>query len=1384
MVILGEPTKEGCKFNSYVLASNPSIATHIKVKDENKYIAISQVSEIVSIRTGEVVPPREIKPDEEYKCRVKTGDKEEEVTIDGNLYLQLAFMSKAEDVSKGAYYRTVDGRYVKKDEIQPPAYKTRDLGEGVELTINKRGKHFIPNGNDGNDTPVDKAFVSRVKAEYVTLPNDIEAVLQRNDGEQIVLNGQTIRLPSDKVKQRGNKWFYKEDDNAEEIEVAYHQELEQVLIDLNDINTNGSTESNIVGTYSTNINGENVELLTKRLDMDVPFVEGESISNLEQTLFSSSYIDENGNVRNRVIKRDLDIKGKYPKHVYTKDEIGADGLKEIEDNYKRGWVKFTYSDGRIVVYYTTLDKPKNLTGTEFIKIKEYSLETTADGKVVFKYKKFEHNIAQDVKVENGEVSSYSLNGVKVSDISWKEVEGVRLINQYKVGDILVKDIEWEWSNDSYHVRKCILVVNGEEKTITNLEQSQYAECAISFKLTEEIKDIKVAENGIESFVIGAYKFTDIKWNERFEIVSCKINGETINDFANNKRFGNLRFHITNLLNEKVKNFKFAVNSTMFTRDADGKYILNADLVQTEEGRTAPVKELESVGQGLEAIKEFKQHPFATTYIDDQGNKFEVKDFNNAYNENNEFTYKIQESGPINRILGKHEIKYEKVNRPIRNAVRKMTGQPPIEYDIKVMPSKAEKDVSTGLLQGGIVLCNTVFGFPLGICLLVGAGVAKTIGVAVRAVKKFQIKHENLEKVTARMQKDVQRQCSKEINVLDKQYHDKIKRAQKVYSSADFEKCVEGLKEEYRTKYLQIVGKLQLLGEGQLQSSFEWGKKGKITAQNYLGYLACLHQQDASLYGTHDHPDLEKRLKEINKKYATKGSNTEFKEEREKDRLRERVEVMLQLGGAETREKAYAIKLNNWELFNDVVGKSEEEKKEIKRAFVAAVQKERAQTRGEIGNIADRVHFYKSSQEYKLASPKERRELIKNYKKGLQKSYATTKVESITLTTRYNSKGAELADELGRDAISHMGQAMRMFTAPNESVPRFEYGCREKFNQDQKKAYHAERSFADSMSAMSSHLCSNATTQQLTTAYSQVAKEVDKIEGEVARVEADAQNRISAMKNASSEIENRGYMFGVECLANMYNSKNLQQTQQQAEELKQKIDEVQNGENGDLQQGELTGLTLRLDSAFSEKESVIQSAEQSTESLKEDYDKEVEDIAREEFIKRHKEEFDKFVDNSKKIVVPGNVETGNIEERFINSCMKGFNAREYKSEFDMIKLENDENAQIESEAIAEMLPDIFEAYKQGHPEIVDEKELKLRFYSAYRTNEKYKGDLDELKKKPEYKQKFFEKANEYFKTKKREKTRDTGIVKPPEYEAEEVNDNSEDMGSEDFEELSA
>lgn len=1343
MVILGKTTKldggkQGYKFNSYVKSDRAAVATHIKVKDSEEFLLIASVKNVKDVSTGALVSPKSMEAGKKYVCTIKNSSGEnKEVEVSTELYIKLAYMTKAEE-GKGEYLRTEDGRYVKKDEIQPPAYKTREIDNKLWMSTE---------GGDGD--PTDKVFVETLIGEYVTLPSEGELI--RRDGSRIELNGERIDLPSDKVSQRDDKWYYKESDDADEIEVTHHLQTEKRIIGKNSVSFSGSVSNNVAGTYSTNINGENVTLAESRLDMEVPFVEGGSLSQKEEKLFSPSSIDSNGNLVNNMSVGDYDTRMERARKTYTKLRPTTNDVRSIDDYYKQHWVKITYIDGRVKVYYTGKKPTVTEPGVEFTKVRSYKVEPITSGpeagRIKFDYELFTADVAQDVEVEDGEVTSYKINGLAITDIVW---DG-GLISQYKVEDedkdIVIKDIEWELSNGMYHIKKCILLEGGVEKSISNIETTDYAKYAVFYRLTNEIKNIVCDGNTISEFTVGSYKFTNIRWNSNFEIISCDINGETIHNFKSNKKFGKLRFHLTNLI--KVQGLKLAHSAAMFTRDEEGNYQLNADLVQTNPEDRSKVEALTSVGQGVHEMERFKRNPFATTYVDDQGKVFSVSDFKTTYNESEEFTYEIQDKGAINKILGKHEIKYEKCNKPIVNAVRKLRGEPPIEYDIKVVPSKAEDYLSWGLLQGGVALCNSIIGIPFGVMMIGGAAVAKTVGIAVRAVKKQQIKHESLEKVTERMQNDVKKQCEKEINALVKDYADKIKRAKKECSAAELEEMSQGLKEEFTTKYLKIAGKLQLLGNGQLASSFDAGKKGKITAENYLGYLACTHQREAMLQGKEDHPDLEARLKAIDKEYKDKKKATPaHADEFEKDRVRAKVKAMQELGGREMQESAYNLKIKNWELYakRPVVGLSTQQREALKRETIRQIEEERDAARNSWGSAKDRVAHLKTTTPYKLASRKEQRAMVRSLREEQKKAYAGAKVETVGLQARVDKNGHGLADEFGRDAISYMHQTtFKLFTSHDTGVAKFEYGCHRKLSPSDSETYHADRSFGESMVAMSSHTCDNSVTNKLVEDYNAGSARITALETQVNS--AKIHSKISEMEAAKEEIKSKGYVFGLQALAQMHTSPKLIEAKEQADTLASMVDSA-SSELGALHGAKILTLQTNLSDATARADDIIQETEDETNECREAYDARVEEKAMRAFIKAHKEEYESYVASRREIAKTMSraaaddiMDPTALREGFIEISMKGKNKAKNKEEFESIRWDNDEVAQIEALVLSDMEEETFNKFKLAHPEVEDEDMLKMFYIAA-----KQKGMVDAVRAKEGYKQNFFNGVVQHFKSK--------------------------------------
>ena len=590
MIFEGKITKTGSSTRAYD-ATGVLSATHLKAKGADVFYEITQDLVIKRVSgepddSGENVYYADMKAGEQYVCIING----QPVPIETEFYAQIAFMKESEKneatgETNGTHYRCDDGVYVRRDEIQVPAYKKVSMPSDHKLT------ETIHNGR------------RYTYIEYIEL-----------------LNGSKIDLPNDNVVKEGEKYFLLR--GKDKIEGKYYNRrvwVENILIN-DDTIVDISKLQERDGKYV--VDGFDEPVGVKEISIENPFVEGTTIVPAEQIVIPHNLLKQRPRIE----------EGVNLAFVWAKDYPGPNGLLRIDVNKSRTWARFTYADGHQEVYAEHSVVLNLKEGVKEHRIQKLNVVDLGQAGIKFEFFQKKNNVAQNVEFKDGQVSSYMLNDNNITDIKWREVDGYKEIASYVIDGVLVSDIEWH----AGEVKRCKLHLQDEQGNpqtmqISDLKLSKYKNLAITCKLTDKIENVKTEEDKI-SFKLGKYEFKNAELTEEGKIDKCIVkydDKEEEIDLSKDKRFEQLSVVAKIKLNEQK--ITPLMHSQLLTKK-NGKYELVADVVQTGamSGGKAKGEKLTSVEQAVKHQERFRKAPYKTVVIDPKGKVHQLSDFNKTY----------------------------------------------------------------------------------------------------------------------------------------------------------------------------------------------------------------------------------------------------------------------------------------------------------------------------------------------------------------------------------------------------------------------------------------------------------------------------------------------------------------------------------------------------------------------------------------------------------------------------------------------------------------------------------------------------------------------------------------------------------------------------------
>lgn len=1122
-----------------------SAATHLKVKGANEFIEITDKLIIKRIRRDSSGNPSE---DFVHYSEINARDEfvcvinGKDVAISPDFYTQIAFMNKSET---GKYLRCDDGLYVHKDEISIPAYKKLHLGANATL-----------------EKPVhDGDFY--VQTEIVRLPNGVE-----------------ITLPNNRVKNEHGKWLY-QDDEGKWVPCLYKRDLDtrryikhvlldgKKIVDIQKLQEKPNGELVVKG-----VDGDDVVVGKKDVVLQQPFVMGSTMEATEEVFIPSNIIKQ----RDRIQQANVNL-------VFTWPTPLQNGLKRVTVNRTRTKAVMEFADGHREIYaqYDVLIN-KLEPNDKVYYVRKFNIVDLGERGVKLEFLQMKNNFAQDVVFKNGKLDSCTLNDRKITDIKWHEVGGYDEISSYTIDGVKITDIEWH----ANQVKSCKLHLIDEDgneviKEIADLRSSGYEHLAITRTIINKIEDVKT--NGSTfSFKMGDYHFVDAELTEDGNVGKCKLrhNGkvEEIN-LNEDERFAQLKLAVKISLDEQ--RVIPLVQSQLLSKK-DGEYRLEADVVQTEktdENGVAAATELQSVSQAIKEQEKFKQNPFQTYIIDSQNKPHTISDFETTYEGALEFE---QNKEFLIDLIGKNKIEYKK-------------GELKID-------SKKTDNIVDNMIVLGFALCSNPITLAFAIPTLIAGCAIGVVAPIARAVKKSRLSKLKVEDFKQEMQDVAAKRCQENIDSLVDKYRRELKAYKQMYSQEEFEQMSKALRERFRFEYHKEIGKLQVLGEGSIEATFDASKKGKLTRDNYLAFLEYERICTELREGKQPHPDFKNILKEFNE--------TEFADKQAK--LLEQIRIYQEYGGAEYKRKAHALQMKNIAILLDQENAERALRGEpglSKEDYRKQLQRQYNESVAEWGGIEDKIEAFKQSIEYLSADRNTRKQLLEEKRKGLEGELTKVKVERVEFAERLDKHGNPLVGKYTQSAIAYMEYVDQLFAAGETKVSKkFDLEFYESLTDEEKEMYTTTTTLSEGTARCASR-ADNRRVEYDRARAAQVVQKIEEKQAELAEGVARLSEKSTIAKDATFED-----VF----IAQAEVAKKAQTYREAYARVGEVADQIPHKELDEDATKRIAQSTQAAQVTITKSEKQIQQEKQDREAA---YRRDVEYWALEEFAKTHKTEFQQY-----------------------------------------------------------------------------------------------------------------------------------------------------------------
>ena len=1166
-IVKGKTSKGPSNINTYAFdkAVNFSAATHIKFRDINRFERISKQLVIKQKKDSDGKPMdkavnyTQIKSigKQQFVC-VLEG---KEYPIEPELYTQIVLMNKSE---KGNYYRCDDGVYVHIDEIQVPAYKKVATYDNVQLS------GPVHNGEYYVETEV----------------------VQWKENSQVK---EATLTSHDRLRQVGDTWQYQKDD-GNWVDCYYTKDVDtrkyirHILLDNDKIVDVSKLKHKPNGNYVIeDVDGE--DIVVGKQDVTISrgaIIEGSTVESINDIVIPHNILKQRPRIEEGV------------NLAFVWNSPSANGLVRIDVNRSRTWARFTYANGRQEVY-AQYDVSLNLApNVKEFRIQKLNIEDLGEQGVKIEFLQKKNDIARNLKFEDGKVSSYTLNDRNITNIKWQEVGGYNEIEEYTIDGTRVFDIEWH----AGAVKSCKLQLkdadgNDVVEEIKDLKTSKYRHFAITYQITEKIEDIKT-DGSTFSFKMGDYKFSEAQLGEDNKVGKCKLKHdgkEEEIDLSKDERFSHLKIAVDIALDQS--RVVPLVQSQLLTKK-DGQYKLEADVVQAGPMLTneelmhigkdeasklgikgagvASAKSVETVQQAVKEQEQFKENPFKTVVLDDK-NKNKVHtltDVNTRYESSSSFDHG---NNMLVDKIGKTKIEIKK-------------GK------LVIDPKKAN-DLRDNTIVLGFMLCSNPITLIFGIgTLFVGTGIGIIAPIA-RAIKTARLNNASLEKLTTKMQKKAEKAVEKNINQLTSSYKKTLKAYKKMYSQEEYKIKAKELRSKFIFEYQTEIGRLQIMGNGGLECEFDSSKKTKLTKDNYLGYLQYRKDAKTLRDGKQSSPKLESKLAKVKTIEA------------EDERVVAEIEVYKQYGGIKHQKMAYAMQKKYINILLDAENKARKERDEkgiSLEDFRKQLDQEYRETIAQYGGIDDKLEAYKHTEEYLLASNKDRKKLLTKKKEELEGELTKIKVTRVEFNERLDKNGNPIVEQRTRIAMAHMERILPMFGSGDIKLKKQHFSFKNKLTKMEQELYDSPISLNEVTAQKVNSLeqrrleydkTRNAEAITTVSAHQATVKQgVDKIQTE--RKNAMRTRDYESSFKLALEIESKASQFELDC-------KKVETDAKKAPNVELNVDAT----NKVLEDMTAT----RVNYAKQKK-----IAERSKQAFEKDYQIQVKDWALKEFAETHKSQF--------------------------------------------------------------------------------------------------------------------------------------------------------------------
>ncbi len=1284
IVVGGETTKKGIKSSAYqqIKADN---ATHIKavtktvvdketgkpksivtnefieIKDTMRFIRVRINSETGSpVGKGELIHYTEIKPDKNYKYQCVDG--EILYMIESLMFSKVSFM-RNDPSPKSTHYKCADGVYVRKDEVQVPAYKIVDMPIGHNLiqdTIHNN-KHYV-------------------------------------EMAKIEVDGKVMEVASDFVKSQGDKhYWYHKDKHGKEV----RQECDRIGVEkkyVNYVMVDGKTvvkldkltaDSN--GEYVVDL-GEKGKVSVAKTEIDVKglFVEGAAVGATREIKANPTNKDVATDINNATFVFDKKkgitriIANKNDGYAVVVTGLGKDSHYEII--LKHNTIRLEDVLARLEAWSkSNKDYQFNRHTKDSFnvrRVEKFEIIDAAEEGIKIVYPEMgEKALAEDVKVKDGQVIACTLSGKQLTDIKWSDDLDFPRIEEYTIDGVTISNIEWTGEK----IGSCVVSFkdeNGESRIVnlkgTELEKSAYNAYAIRNSKNVQVRDLKIDSTETEqttlSFKIGDYTITKAEYDITNKnigkcVVQHKNGPEQVIDLSVDPRFKHLQMAIQVSLDaDRVK----PLLESRLVEKKDGKYEKVADVVQTgpiESNGTASAEKLDSLEQAVKAQEEFTEKPYPTWTIDSKGKIHQVDDVKNSYSGESEFECEVDY---FKNLIGKDKIEVKKGKI--------------------VIDPKAGNERRNNQLFVGLALCSNFLTMPIGLCIL-GAGIVTAIAEPIRrAIKERRLNNLTVEKVMAKTREKVKAQCQKNIKKLEKEFRRKVAWGKKNMSSEAFREYQERASAEFMTKMSAEATKMSIYGEGALACNFDLGKKTKLTSENMLGWIAGNNKKRELVEG-------KKPSSKFKSAWKTRVISAETGKHTEKitaENVQEAVAVLESLGGRKEHIKAYKLRMKHADVFRMSDKNFTDANRPDLEAYKMEMRADYYRSVAEDGwaSIDDKVDAFKRSEEFtQYTTAKERKEAIEGKRSELTKKANSTKVTGAEFGEVEDKNGNLMSDVYGQKIMNKAAQTVSKVLNTELNAEEEVYGT--------------------TLAEQVCHVAGGSNVRRLRHDAMIAQSEFEQVKDQQQNID----NEIMSIKDRSAIAIKQGNYE----LAYMLQTEIKSKEQQYKDELARSKKNIEGRLYGELTSGQGGDLSKRLDKLMVVSRTIDKRLQTAKEVAQREHERRVKLWASEEFVSKHSKEFNDYVDDLRKKAPNLNFDNENVVRGVVasftsNMLSKEINANDdqreiYQEQMDMLMVKHNIEENVAAQAYCEDA-DVkakYEEYCAKNPSLKPE-EARLWFYA--------------------------------------------------------------------------